>query len=160
MSSRCRKKKGNRGAAQQTSEVESLNGGADPNGDEALICPKNAVTGLKSAAACFGLVELLCYQPFVREYLQKQVPSLRLFGASKYLSQQESTQLFKQGVGLRTLADIVRAQRLLRRGGGWFVDCDCHWMRRLDIIQLRPPQHFAICLPRKSMERRNVDVSH
>ena len=110
------------------------NGGVDP------ICPDVVVTGLQSAATHFDVVELLCYQPFAREYLTNQVPSLRAFDASEYLSEAEFKQLFEQGVGIRTLADAVRVRRLLRRGGGWFVDCDCHWMRRIGTIDMRPPQ--------------------
>ena len=50
----------------------SQNGGVDPEGGADPICPEVVVTGLKSAVSCFDVVELLCYQPFVRKYLKKR----------------------------------------------------------------------------------------
>ena len=93
------------------------------------------------------MVELLCYQPFVREYLKKQVPSSQLLDASEYLNEGKFKQMFEKGVGIRTLADVVRARRLLRRGGGWFVDCDCHWIQRIGAIAMRPPQFGHVLRP-------------
>ena len=118
---------------------------AGTNGGAEHICPDVAVTGLQSAAACFDVVELLCYQTFVSEYLKKRIPSLRVLHASDYMSEEEFTQKFREGVGLRTLADIVRARRLLHRRGGWFVGCDCHWIKRIGTIDMKPPR-VGYCL--------------
>ena len=121
----------------------SQHGGAVPSMEaqsSTSICPEVVVSGLKSAAACFDVVELLCYQSFASEYLKQHVPSLQVLDASEYVDEGAFKKLFEAGVGIRTLADVVRVRRLLRRGGGWFVDCDCHWMQRIGNIDVRPPQ--------------------
>ena len=106
------------------------------------ICPEVVVSGLKSAAACFDVVELLCYQYFASEYLKQHVPSLQVLDASEYVDEGAFKKMFEAGVGIRTLADVVRVRRLLRRGGWWFVDCDCHWMQRIGKIDVRPPRFW------------------
>ena len=88
-------------------------GGGDP------ICPEVAITGLQSAVDRFDVVELLHYQPFVRDLFVQKIPSLVMVDASEYLSEAQFKELFDRGVGIRTLADVVRAKRLLRRGVGW-----------------------------------------
>ena len=87
-------------------------GGGDP------ICPEVAITGLQSAVDRFDVVELLHYQPFVRVFFVQKIPSLVMVDASEYLSEAQFKELFDRGVGIRTLADVVRVRRLLRRNGG------------------------------------------
>ena len=79
--------------------------------------------------------------PVIRAgFFSQKIPSLVMVDASEYMSEAQFEELFDKGVGIRTLADVVRARRLLHRGGGWFVDCDCHWLRRIGAIDIRPPQ--------------------
>ena len=72
-------------------------------------------------------------------FLQK-IPSLVMVDASEYLCKWQFGKFFNRGVSIRALADIVRVRRLLRRNGGWFVDCDSHWLQSIGAIDIRPPQ--------------------
>ena len=48
----------------------------------------------------------------------QKIPSLVMVDASEYLSEAQFKELFGRGVGIRTLAGVVRVRRLLRRNGG------------------------------------------
>ena len=127
------------GAGPSGAGPSAQGGGAGPS------FPDVAFSGLKSAAARLDVVELLCYQRSVSEHVLRHLPSIVVLDASEYLILEDFNQQFKNGVGVRLLAAIVRARRLLRRGGGWFVDCDTLWLRPIGPLMLVPPQfgHFV-----------------
>ena len=137
----------------------NVTGGEDPTGGEA---PTNAaefvpdvfVSGLTSAVRCFERVELLAYQACVREYLRGKVPGLVIVDASDVMEFDAFTQGLAQGIEVRVLADVVRLKHIYHEGG-WLIDGDCHWLKRVAKLLAAPPRygHFFASMTSSNLRK-------
>ena len=115
----------------------------------APFLPDSFLDGLNTAAKCFDCVEFLKYA--ADHYDTSAFPSNVTFvEAESYVPFEVVKSRFAKGVGLRLIADVLRAKHLRHRGGGYFVDGDTLWVARPPPLVVEPPSYGHSCatLPR------------
>ena len=119
--------------------------------------PDTFVDGLVSAVRHSGLEVLL----FTYNKLKNVPPGVRVKDCTATMGRRDFDGLVRQ-FGVQLVADFIRCSELQRRGGGWFLDGDCLWLRRAPTLSILDPDtmgHFSHPWPRPPSSKANPGKS-